>query len=211
MFLQALTTVCVFSHLSAQPSKLLFCAFQKWCIAVWCPCVDWLTCLCPDSPLQIASANHHSHCCAFQSGSVFSADISCRMAPHVQNDFPFALCLLHTLRCVISSMTMKSVISVFPWCLRNSAGRVFTSVPFTGYGCSSSSPSSFFLRGASCSWWVFCSWSESRTRWPEIELLVRAVKLLMVRTRSSHPCPTTLATHSVVTSHMWATALVNAW
>ena len=52
-----------------------------------------------------------------------------RIDPHVQKDFPFALCSLQASNCVISSMIMSSVMSVFPYVLYNTAVRSSTSVP----------------------------------------------------------------------------------
>ena len=63
---------------------------------------------CPDMPLQNAQANHYLRRGFFQSLCSFLLIIPAEiMAPHVQKDFPSAMCALHFSHCVVSSSAMS--------------------------------------------------------------------------------------------------------
>ena len=86
VFFPSVCTTCEIICLSL--SEILLYGLRIW--ALWSERSCMTSCS-SSSPLQTAQANHYMFC-RFFNVPVFSADNSCRSAPHMQKNVAFALC-----------------------------------------------------------------------------------------------------------------------
>ena len=90
-FLHALATVCVVSTSICTTFKMILSCFSEMTLRVQVFFTFWTKVLCQtsclDLPLHTAQANHFRAVVSFSVFCLFSADDTCRMKQHMQNDF----------------------------------------------------------------------------------------------------------------------------